>query len=249
MRKRKWKMSIEMMRKMNEEGVEDVKGDDDDDGEIEVEDVDRDDEYEEDDEFVNKEDEDVEEEDGNGMKEKEEEDRGRKEYESEDNEEMKGGIETSPDCDEWIESRDRRIPWKPEEDWRGGKEGECRCRGDVGMKGEKGVSEKDAISYEDEFEVDTTTDHMRSRCISPVDDESIPDRVNLIDLLYNEGCISFRHKQRIEEQPTKQLQNIEMFQLIKNGSIKTLKLANDYFIRTGQRNVFEMVNKKYHIGG
>ena len=108
---------------------------------------------------------------------------------------------------------------------------------------------EDVISDENKFEVSTTTEHMRSRWISRVDDESIPDRVNLIDLLYNEGCISFRHKQQIEQQPTQQLQNIEMFQLIKNGSIKTLKLANDYFIRTGQQNVFEMVNKRYFSGG
>ena len=111
---------------------------------------------------------------------------------------------------------------------------------------------EDAISDADKFEVtqvSTTKEHMRSRSKAYVDDESIPDRVNLIDLLYNEGCISFRHKQRIEQQPTQKLRNIEMFQLIKNGSIKTLKLANDYFIRTGQRNVFEMMNKKYLSGG
>ena len=102
----------------------------------------------------------------------------------------------------------------------------------------------------DEFKVDTTTEHTRFRWISHVDDESATDRMNLIDLLYNEGCISFRHKQRIEQQPTKQLQNIELFQLIKNGSIKTLKLVTDYFIRTGQRNVVAMImNESYNVEG
>jgi len=208
-----------------------------------------DDEDDEEDDFVDKQDEDVEKEDRNKKKEKEGDDRGRKEYESEDNEGMKEESKqhrTAMDgSNQGIEEFHRK--WRKIE--YGARKENADVEEDVGMKGEKGVSDEDAISDEDEFEVDTTTEHMRSRSISRVDDESIPDRVNLIDLLCNEGCISFRHKHQIEQQPTRKLQNIEMFQLIKNGSIKTLKLANDYFIRTGQRNVFEMVNKKYHIGG
>ena len=71
------------------------------------------------------------------------------------------------------------------------------------------------------------------------------DRQNLIDLLYNEGCISLLHKQYIEQQPTRQLQNLEMLQLIKNGSIKTFKVALEYFRVTNQDHVFDMLNRKY----
>ena len=184
-----------------------------------------------------------------GKKEKKGENRGQKEYESEDNEGMK---EESKHHQATMDGSNQEVD-KFHGNLRKIEEGARRenvdVEEDVDMKGEEGVSEEDAISDAGKFECDTTTEYMRSRPISPVVYESIPDRVNLIDLLCNEGCISIRHKQQIEQQPTQQLQNIEMFQLIKNGSIKTLKLVNDYFIRTGQRNVFEMVNKKYHIGG
>ena len=71
------------------------------------------------------------------------------------------------------------------------------------------------------------------------------DRQNLIDLLYNEGCISLLHKRHIEQQPTQQLQNLEMLQLIKNGSIKTFKVALEYFRDTNQDEVFDIFNRKY----
>ena len=74
---------------------------------------------------------------------------------------------------------------------------------------------------------------------------SFCDRKNLIDLLYNGGCISLLHKQHIEQQPTKQQQNLEMLQLIKNGSIKTFKVALEYFRGTNQDKVFDMLNRKY----
>ena len=174
---------------------------------------------------------------------------GTKEYESEDSEglkeESKHHRTTMDESNQGIDTFHGNLR-KIEEMTRKEKD---NVEEDVDMKGEEGVNVEDAISDEDEFKLGTTIEHMRSRSISHVDGESIPDRVNLIDLLYNEGCISFRHKQQIEQQPTQQLQNIEMFQLIKNGNIKTLKLANDYFIRTGQRNVFEMFNQKYCSGG
>ena len=185
-----------------------------------------------------------------GNKGRREKNEGRKEYESEDNEGLKEGSKhhrTAMDgSTQGIDNFHKNLR-KIEEG--AGKE-KVSVEKDVDMKGEKGVSEEGAMmSDEDKFEVDTTTQHMKPRSISHADDESIPDSVNLIDLLYNEGCISIRHKQQIEQQPTHQLQNIEMFQLIKNGSIKTLKLAKDYFVRTGQRNVFERMNKQYHIEG
>ena len=71
------------------------------------------------------------------------------------------------------------------------------------------------------------------------------DRQNLIDLLYNGECISLRHKQHIEQQPTQQLQNREMLQLIKNGSIETFKVVLEYFRVTNQDDVFDMLNRKY----
>ena len=74
-------------------------------------------------------------------------------------------------------------------------------------------------------------------------------RRNLIDLLYNEGCISLLHKQHIGQQPTQQLQNLEMLQLIKNGSIKTFKVALEYFRVTNQDDVFDVLNRKYFSEG
>ena len=74
---------------------------------------------------------------------------------------------------------------------------------------------------------------------------STRDHQNLIDILYNEGCISLLHKQHIEQQPTRQQQNLAMLQLIKNGSIKTFKVALEYFRVTNQDHVFDMLNRKY----
>ena len=178
-------------------------------------------------------------------KEKKGENEGTKEHKSEDNEGMKGESKLRQTA---MDGSNQGID-EFHGNWRkireGARRGDADVEEDVGMKGEKDVNEKEATSVEDEFEVGTTTEHMRSRWVSLVDDESIPDPVNLVDLLYNEGCISFRHKQQIEQQPTQQLQNIEMFQLIRNGSIKTFNLAKNYFRRTEQWNVFKMMNKQY----
>ena len=74
-------------------------------------------------------------------------------------------------------------------------------------------------------------------------------RQNLIDLLYREGCIHLLHKQHIEQQPTQQQQNLEMLQLIKNGSIKTFKVALEYFRVTNQDDVFDILDRKYFSEG
>ena len=74
---------------------------------------------------------------------------------------------------------------------------------------------------------------------------SNPDRLNLIDLLYNEGCISLLHKHHIEQQPTQQQQNLEMLQLIQNGSIKTFNVGLEYFRGTNQDHVFDLLKRKY----
>ena len=50
------------------------------------------------------------------------------------------------------------------------------------------------------------------------------DRQNLIDLLYNEGCISLSHKQHIEQQPTRQQQNLEICNWLKTEASKHSKL-------------------------
>ena len=181
-------------------------------------------------------------------KEKKGENRGKEEYESEDNEGMKEGSKHHRTAMDGSNQRIDEFHGNLRMIEEGTRKEDVDVEEDVGMKGEKGVNKEGAMSDEDEFKLHTTTEHMRSRWMSRVDDESIT-YPNLIDLLYNEGCISVQHKQQIEQQPTQQLRNIEMFQLIKNGSTKTLKLANDYFIQTGQRNVFEMVNKKYLSGG
>ena len=90
--------------------------------------------------------------------------------------------------------------------------------------------------------LDTTIDELqRHREVTG----SNRDRQNLIDLLYNEGCISLLHKQHIEQQPTQQQQNLEMLQLIQNGSIKTFNVALEYFRLTNQDHVFDMLNRKY----
>ena len=78
---------------------------------------------------------------------------------------------------------------------------------------------------------------------------SDPAPGNLIDLLYDEGCISLLHKRHIEQQPTRQLQNLEMLQLIKNGSNKTFNVALEFFRTTQQDNVFDMLNRKYTSEG
>ena len=71
------------------------------------------------------------------------------------------------------------------------------------------------------------------------------NRENLIDLLYHKGCISLLQKQHIEQHKTQQLQNLEMFQLIINGSIKTFKVALEFFQMTNQSDVHDMLNRKY----
>ena len=101
-------------------------------------------------------------------------------------------------------------------------------------------------SSDDDIHLDTTIDEFkRHREVTG----SNLDRQNLIDLLYNEGCISLLHKQHIEQQPTQQQQNLEMLQLIKNGSIKTFKVALEYFGVTNQDEVFDMLNRKYCTEG
>ena len=101
-------------------------------------------------------------------------------------------------------------------------------------------------SSDDDIHLDTTIDEFeRHRGVTG----SNLDRQNLIDLLYNEGCISLLQKQHIEQQPTQQQQNIEMLQLIKNGSIKTFKVALEYFRVTNQDHVFDMLNRKYSSEG
>ena len=95
---------------------------------------------------------------------------------------------------------------------------------------------------DDNFHLDTTISKFdRHRGVPG----SNRDRQNLIDLLHNEECMSLLHKQHIEQQPTQQQQNLEMLQLIKNGSIKTFKVALEYFRDTNQDEVFDMLNRKY----
>ena len=104
------------------------------------------------------------------------------------------------------------------------------------------AEEGESKSSDDDIHLDTAIDEFESH--RGVTGSNL-DRQNLIDLLYNEGCISLLHKQRIEQQPTQQKQNIDMWQLIKNGSIKTLKVALEYFRATNQNVVFDMLNRKY----
>ena len=110
----------------------------------------------------------------------------------------------------------------------------------------KDAEKEESKSSDDDIHLDTTIDEFeRYREVTG----SYPDRQNLIDLLYNEGCISLLHKQHIEQQPTQQQQNIEMLQLIKHGSIKTFKVALEYFRVTNQDHVFDMLNRKYCTEG
>ena len=104
------------------------------------------------------------------------------------------------------------------------------------------AEKEESTSSDDDIHLDTTIDEFeRHREVTG----SNLDRQNLIDLLYNEGCIPLLHKQHIEQQPTQQQQTIEMLQLIKNGSIKTFKVAFEYFRVTNQDHVFDMLNRKY----
>ena len=108
------------------------------------------------------------------------------------------------------------------------------------------AEKEESKSSDDDIHLDTTIDEFkRHREVTG----SNLDRQNLIDLLYNEGCISLLHKQHIEQQPTRQQQNLEMLQLIKNGSIKTFKVALEYFRVTNQDDVFDMLNRKYCTEG
>ena len=113
-------------------------------------------------------------------------------------------------------------------------------------------NEKNLIySRIDEFdrhrEVNPNRQNLAIATINELKDhrEGNPDRQNLIDLLYTEGCISLYHKQHIEQQPTQQLQNLVMLQLIKNGSIRTYKVALEYFRSTNEFEVYNMLNRKY----
>ena len=101
---------------------------------------------------------------------------------------------------------------------------------------------KESKSSDDDIHLDTTIDEFKRHI--EVTGSNL-DRQNLIDLMYNEGCISLLHKQHIKQQPTQQQRNIEMLQLIKNGSIKTFNVALEYFRVTNQDPVFDMLNRKY----
>ena len=104
------------------------------------------------------------------------------------------------------------------------------------------AEKEESKSSDDDIHLDTTIDEFeRNRGVTG----SNLDRQNLIDLLYNEGCISLLHKQHIEQQPTQQQQNLQILQLIENGSIKTFKVAREYFRVTNQDHVFDMLNRKY----
>ena len=94
--------------------------------------------------------------------------------------------------------------------------------------------------------LDTTIDELDRKREVPGSNLA---RQNLIDLLCNGGCISLLHKHHIEKQPTQQLQNLEMLQLIKNGSIKTFKVALEYFRVTNQDDVFDVLDRKYFSEG
>ena len=109
----------------------------------------------------------------------------------------------------------------------------------------EGGEKEESKSSNDDIHLDTTIDEFeRHRELREVTGSNL-DRQNLIDLLYHEGCISLLHKQQIEQQPTQQQQNLEMLQLIENGSIKTFKIAREYFRVTNQDHVFDMLNRKY----
>ena len=108
------------------------------------------------------------------------------------------------------------------------------------------AEKEESKSLDDDIHLDTTIDEFeRHREVTGWN----LDRQNLIDLLYNGGCISLLHKQHIEQQPTQQQQNLEMLQLIKNGGINTFKVALEYFRVTNQDHVFDMLNRKYCSGG
>ena len=105
----------------------------------------------------------------------------------------------------------------------------------------KNAEKEGSKSSNDDIHLDTTIKEFeRHREVTG----SNLDRQNLIDLLYNEGCISLLHKQHIEQQQIQQ-QNIETWQLIKNGSSKTFKVALEYFRVTNQDDVFHKLNRKY----
>ena len=104
------------------------------------------------------------------------------------------------------------------------------------------AEKEESKSSNDDFHLDTTIDEFERH---REETGSNRDRQNLIDLLYNEKCISLPHKQHIEQQPTQQQQNLEMLQLIKNGSTKTCKVALEYFRVTNQDHVFDLLNRKY----
>ena len=128
--------------------------------------------------------------------------------------------------------------------------GEAEGGGDVRIRSRHAPQPKDTddVPWEefdlsdDDIHLETTPDEFDLHSGAP---GSSRDRQNLIDILYNEGCISLLHKQHIEQQPTQQLQNLEMLHLIKNGSIKTFKVALEYFRGTQQDKVFDMLNRKY----
>ena len=108
------------------------------------------------------------------------------------------------------------------------------------------AEKEESKSSDDDIHLDTTIDEFElHREVT----NSYLDRQNLIDLLYNEGCISLLHKEHIEQQPTRQQQNLEMLQLIKNGSIKTFQVALEYFRVTNQDHVFDMLDRKYCTEG
>ena len=97
-------------------------------------------------------------------------------------------------------------------------------------------------SSDGNMQLDTTIDEFEHHREEP---GSTSDRQNLIDLLYNKGCISLLNKQHIEQQPTQLLQNLEMLHIIQNGSIKTFKVALEFFRETNQDEVFDMLKRKY----
>ena len=69
-----------------------------------------------------------------------------------------------------------------------------------------------------------------------------------LDSLLSKGCITQRHRDRIDAQQTTSDKNKELLTIIRRMSIKTFKEVLEYFRSTNQFDVYDMLKWKYIIG-
>ena len=72
--------------------------------------------------------------------------------------------------------------------------------------------------------------------------------INLLDILYNRGCIPLKKKKAMER-AAKDLRNRELFHVLVNGSIKTFEILSNFLKVTHQIRMLDILVGNYVAEG